>query len=62
VIERRSRYSPVRDAAGATADQMRAVLDAAPDNRATVLARFVTGLSPADEAALRAALRKGAGP
>jgi predicted transcriptional regulator len=60
VIEGRSRYSPVRDAADATADQMRAVLDAAPDHRAAVLARFVTGLSRADEAAVRAALGRGA--
>ncbi|WP_027345150.1 BlaI/MecI/CopY family transcriptional regulator [Hamadaea tsunoensis] len=51
----RSAYRPVQDAAGAAADQMRAVLDAGSD-RGEILMRFVTNLSPADEAALRAAL------
>jgi len=37
---------------------MRAALDAGTD-RAAILARFVTELDPEDEAALRAALRKG---
>ncbi|WP_212823370.1 BlaI/MecI/CopY family transcriptional regulator [Catellatospora sp. TT07R-123] len=56
VIEGRARYSPVQDAAAAAAGQMRAVLDNTSDDRAVVLARFVTDLDPADEAALRDAL------
>jgi predicted transcriptional regulator len=51
----RSAYEPVKGAAEAAADQMRAVLDSGVD-RSEVLARFVTTLNPADEAALRAAL------
>lgn len=58
VIDGKARYFPVRDAATMTADQMHALLDTTADDRATVLARFVTGLSAADESALRAALAR----
>jgi len=51
----RSAYQPTKGAAEVAADQMRAVLDSGVD-RSEVLSRFVTVLSPADEAALRAAL------
>jgi predicted transcriptional regulator len=51
----RSAYEPVKGAAEAAADQMRAVLDGAA-NRGEILSRFVTALTPEDEAALRAAL------
>lgn len=51
----RSAYEPAKGAAEAAADQMRAVLDSGLD-RSEILARFVTTLDPADEAALRAAL------
>ncbi|MEV6966507.1 BlaI/MecI/CopY family transcriptional regulator [Hamadaea sp. NPDC051192] len=54
----RTRYAPAVDAATGAADRMRAVLDSVPDSREAVLARFVTRLSPADEAALRAALEQ----
>ncbi len=45
----------MQGAAEAAADRMRAVLDGDVD-RSEVLMRFVTTLSPDDEAALRAAL------
>lgn len=51
----RSVYEPVKGAAEAAADQMRAALSGGVDH-SEVLTRFVTALSPADEAALRAAL------
>jgi predicted transcriptional regulator len=45
-------YTPVADEAGLAARRMRGVLDAEADREA-VLARFVSGLSPADEQVLR---------
>lgn len=51
----RSGYQPVKDAAQDAADRMRSVLEGGRD-RAEILQRFVTSLSPADERALRAAL------
>jgi predicted transcriptional regulator len=51
----RSGYQPVKDAAQDAADRMRSVLEGGRD-RAEILQRFVTSLSPADEQALRAAL------
>lgn len=45
-------YAPVADVPGLAARRMRGVLDAEAD-RAAVLARFVSGLSPADEKLLR---------
>jgi predicted transcriptional regulator len=45
-------YSPVADEPGLAARRMRGVLEA-EDDRAAVLARFVSGLTPADEALLR---------
>ncbi len=51
----RSAYEPVQPAAEATAEQMRAVLDSGVD-RSEALTRFVSALSPDDEAVLRAAL------
>jgi predicted transcriptional regulator len=51
----RSGYTPVKDEAQDAADRMRQVLDAGPQ-RDAILQRFVTTLSPGDEAALRAAL------
>jgi predicted transcriptional regulator len=45
-------YSPVRDGAQVTALRMRRLLDAADDDRALVLARFVGSLSDEDEAML----------
>jgi predicted transcriptional regulator len=45
-------YAPVADEPGLAARRMRGVLDAQAD-RALVLARFVSGLSPADERLLR---------
>lgn len=45
-------YTPVADQPGLAARRMRGVLDAEADREA-VLARFVSGLSPADEQALR---------
>jgi predicted transcriptional regulator len=53
----RSGYQPVKDAAQDAADRMRSVLEGGRD-RAEILQRFVTSLSPADEQALRAALGK----
>jgi predicted transcriptional regulator len=51
----RSGYQPVKDAAQDAADRMKSVLEGGRD-RAEILQRFVTSLSPADEQALRAAL------
>jgi predicted transcriptional regulator len=51
----RSGYQPVKDAAQDAADRMRSVLEGGRD-RAAILQRFVTSLSPADEQALRTAL------
>jgi predicted transcriptional regulator len=45
-------YAPVADEPGLAARRMRGVLEAEAD-RETVLARFVSGLSPADEGLLR---------
>ena len=45
-------YSPIRDGAEVTALRMRRLLDAAHDDRAAVLARFVGSLSEKDEAML----------
>ncbi|HEY2505806.1 MAG TPA: BlaI/MecI/CopY family transcriptional regulator [Streptosporangiaceae bacterium] len=45
-------YTPVADEPGLAARRMRGVLDA-EDDREAVLARFVSGLSPADEELLR---------
>ena len=45
-------YAPVADEPGLAARRMRGVLEA-EDNREAVLARFVSGLSPADERLLR---------
>jgi predicted transcriptional regulator len=45
-------YAPVADEPGLAARRMRGVLDAQAD-RDAVLARFVSGLSPADEDLLR---------
>jgi predicted transcriptional regulator len=45
-------YAPVADEPGLAARRMRGVLEA-EDDRETVLARFVSGLSPADERMLR---------
>jgi predicted transcriptional regulator len=51
----RHAYAPVKDAAQDAADRMRAALESHRDRRET-LSRFVTGLSRADERALRALL------
>jgi predicted transcriptional regulator len=51
----RSGYQPAKDAAQVAADRMHTVLDGGRD-RAEILQRFVTSLSPDDEQALRAAL------
>jgi predicted transcriptional regulator len=45
-------YAPVTDEPGLAARRMRGVLEA-EDNREAVLARFVSGLTPADERLLR---------
>jgi predicted transcriptional regulator len=45
-------YAPVADEPGLAARRMRSVLEAEPDREA-VLARFVSGMSPADEQLLR---------
>src|SRR5215472_13505401 len=60
VLERRKagrafRYAPVADEPGLAARRMARVLDAEPDREA-VLARFVSGLSGADEELLRGML------
>jgi predicted transcriptional regulator len=50
-------YLPVQDSPGLAARRMRTELDkSADDDRGTVLARFVSGLGPDDEALLRALL------
>jgi len=64
VLERRKagrafRYAPVADEPGLAARRMARVLDAEPD-RETVLARFVSGLSDADEDLLRRMLGEAA--
>lgn len=51
----RRAYAPVKDAAQLAADRMRDVLEGGRD-RVQILQRFVTSLSPDDEAALRAML------
>ncbi|MGC9665246.1 BlaI/MecI/CopY family transcriptional regulator [Planosporangium sp. 12N6] len=51
----RSGYRPVKDAAQDAADRMRTVLESGRD-RAEILQRFVTALSPDDERVLRAVL------
>jgi predicted transcriptional regulator len=56
----RPAYAPVKDAAQTAADRMYAVLESSAD-RDTILARFVSSLSPDDEAALRALLTRDAG-
>ena len=60
VLERRKagrffRYAPADDQAGLAARRLARMLDAEPD-RGAVLARFVSGLSAADEELLRRAL------
>ena len=60
VLERRKaglffRYAPADDQAGLAARRLARMLDAEPDREA-VLARFVSGLSGADEELLRRAL------
>ncbi|HEY5832927.1 MAG TPA: BlaI/MecI/CopY family transcriptional regulator [Streptomyces sp.] len=53
-------YLPAQDPPGLAARRMRTELDkSARDDRGTVLARFVSELSPADEALLRALLAEG---
>jgi predicted transcriptional regulator len=55
-------YLPVQDSPGLAARRMRTELDkSTQDDRSTVLARFVSGLNPSDEALLRALLSE-AGP
>lgn len=51
----RRAYVPVKDAAQLAAERMRDVLEGGRD-RAQILQRFVTSLSPADEQALRVLL------
>jgi predicted transcriptional regulator len=53
------RYAPADDQAGLAARRLARLLDAEPD-RELVLARFVSGLSGADEELLRRALGEGA--
>lgn len=55
VYNGRPAYLSVKDAAQTAADRMRAVLEAGTD-RDGILARFVSNLTAADEAALRAVL------
>jgi predicted transcriptional regulator len=52
------RYAPADDQAGLAARRLARMLDAEPD-REQVLARFVSGLSGADEELLRRALGEG---
>lgn len=52
---RRGAYRPAKNAAQMTAEAMHQALDRGPDPIAA-LQQFVTGLSPAEEAALRALL------
>jgi predicted transcriptional regulator len=54
-IDGRPAYAPAQGAAEWAAGQMRAVLERGND-KAAILHRFVSSLSPADEAALRAVL------
>ena len=54
-IDGRPAYAPAQGAAEWAAGQMRAVLERGAD-RAAILHRFVSSLSPADEQALRAVL------
>lgn len=54
-------YRPTQDAAQVVAEQMRAALSRGADHSA-VLQHFITSLSAADEAALRALLDGGAQP
>jgi predicted transcriptional regulator len=66
VLERRKAgrayvYAPVADEPGLAARRMARVLDAEPDREA-VLARFVSGLSGADEELLRRMLDDPPGP
>jgi predicted transcriptional regulator len=49
-------YAPILDGNGIIARRMRLLMEAGAD-QASVLSHFVAELSPADEAALRAALR-----
>jgi len=56
-------YVPVQDSPGLAARRMRTELDkSAEDDRGTVLARFVSGLGPDDEAVLRALLAEAEDP
>jgi predicted transcriptional regulator len=55
---RRGAYRPVKNAAQMTAEAMHQALDRGPDPIAA-LQQFVTGLSPAEEAALRELLGEG---
>jgi predicted transcriptional regulator len=64
VLDRRKagrsfRYAPADDQAGLAARRLARLLDAEPD-RELVLARFVSGLSGADEELLRRTLGEGA--
>jgi len=56
-IDGRPAYAPAQGAAEWAAGQMRAVLERGAD-RAAILHRFVSSLSPADEQALRAVLQE----
>jgi predicted transcriptional regulator len=53
-------YVPIADEPGLAARRMRGVLEA-EDDRETVLARFVSGLTPADEQLLRRMLAESPG-
>ncbi|MEU1229520.1 BlaI/MecI/CopY family transcriptional regulator [Streptomyces sp. NPDC005828] len=54
-------YFPVQDEHGLTARRMHRELDQVGGDRSMVLARFVEGLSPHDEAELRRLLEEGSG-
>lgn len=56
-VDGRPAYAPAQGAAEWAAGQMRAVLERGAD-RAAILHRFVSSLSPADEQALRAVLQE----
>lgn len=56
----RPAYVPAKDAAQTAADRMHALLEASTD-RDAILARFVSNLSPDEEAALRALLARDVG-
>jgi len=58
---RRGAYRPTKNAAELTAEAMHQALDRGPDPIAA-LQQFVTGLSPAEEEALRLFLAEGGGP